>query len=212
MLGDCPFEPGEKRTAKQAPSFELFRFLSRLVTLRLTAGRTERPLSAEEIARASRDFGQATKGVTFTALRRKLDLDRTPASPACRPIAKRTTWRRARAKRRREPMRCAKRSARRRGRRSCARPRSSIESPKCCRSARTSRASPRDCARSASTRSFASDCSTRHGAAPFRISAARRISRRKRRARSFPACARASTIPRLARASATITPRGRPSR
>jgi CRISPR-associated endonuclease Csn1 len=75
MVGDCPFEPGEKRTSKQAPSFELFRFLSRLVTLRLTTGRTDRPLSADEIARASRDFGQATKGVTFTALRRKLDLD-----------------------------------------------------------------------------------------------------------------------------------------
>ncbi len=75
MLGDCPFEPSKKRTSKQAPSFELFRFLSRLVTLRLTAGRTERPLSTEEIARASRDFGQVTKGVTFTALRRKLDLD-----------------------------------------------------------------------------------------------------------------------------------------
>ena len=27
MLGDCPFERDEKRTAKQAPSFELFRFL-----------------------------------------------------------------------------------------------------------------------------------------------------------------------------------------
>jgi CRISPR-associated endonuclease Csn1 len=75
MLGECPFEPSEKRTSKQAPSFELFRFLSRLITLRLTAGRTERPLSAEEIVRASRDFGQVTKGVTFTALRRKLDLD-----------------------------------------------------------------------------------------------------------------------------------------
>jgi CRISPR-associated endonuclease Csn1 len=75
MLGDCPLEPAEKRTSRQAPSFELFRFLSRLVTLRLTAGRTERRLSAEEIARASHDFGQATKGVTFTALRRRLDLD-----------------------------------------------------------------------------------------------------------------------------------------
>jgi CRISPR-associated endonuclease Csn1 len=75
MLGYCPFEPSEKRTAKHAPSFELFRFLSRLVTLKLTSGRTERSLSADEIARASRDFGQATKGVTFTALRRMLDLD-----------------------------------------------------------------------------------------------------------------------------------------
>jgi CRISPR-associated endonuclease Csn1 len=75
MLGDCPFEPSQKRTSKQAPSFELFRFLSRLVTLRLTTGRTDRPLSPDEIARASRDFGQATKGVTFAALRRMLDLD-----------------------------------------------------------------------------------------------------------------------------------------
>lgn len=75
MLGACPFEPAEKRTSKQAPSFELFRFLSRLAALRLTTGRTERPLNADEIACASRDFGQATKGITFTALRGKLDLD-----------------------------------------------------------------------------------------------------------------------------------------
>jgi CRISPR-associated endonuclease Csn1 len=75
MLGDCPFEPGERRTARQAPSFELFRFLSRLANLKLTVGRAETRLSAEQIALAAQDFGAATKGFTFTALRRKLDLD-----------------------------------------------------------------------------------------------------------------------------------------
>ena len=76
MLGDCPFERDEKRTTKQAPSFELFRFLSRLVNLTLTLGRAPPfKLTPEQIARAARDFGVATKGVTFTALRNSLDLD-----------------------------------------------------------------------------------------------------------------------------------------
>src|SRR5262249_5999364 len=34
-VGSCPFEPDHKRTAKRAPSFELFRFLQRLVNLRI---------------------------------------------------------------------------------------------------------------------------------------------------------------------------------
>ena len=75
MVGKCLFEPDQKRTAKQAPSFELFRFLSRLATLKLTAGRVEFPLSPEQIALAARDFGGDTKGISFLALRRKLDLD-----------------------------------------------------------------------------------------------------------------------------------------
>ncbi len=73
-VGPCPFEPGEKRTAKRAPSFEMFRFLSRLANLRLTAGRTERALAPEEIARAARNFGEQ-KSITFKTLRKLLDLD-----------------------------------------------------------------------------------------------------------------------------------------
>lgn len=39
-VGDCPFESGQKRTARRAPSFELFRFLSRLANLKLASGRS----------------------------------------------------------------------------------------------------------------------------------------------------------------------------
>ena len=73
-VGPCPFETGEKRTAKRAPSFELFRFLSRLANLRLTAGGAEPKLTPEEIARAARGFGEQ-KSITFKTLRKLLDLD-----------------------------------------------------------------------------------------------------------------------------------------
>ena len=75
LVGKCLFEPEQMRTARRAPSFELFRFLSRLAHLRITIGRTERPLSPEEIAIAARGFGESTKTITFKALRKTLDLD-----------------------------------------------------------------------------------------------------------------------------------------
>ena len=73
-VGDCLFEQNEKRTSRFAPSFELFRFLSRLTSLRLQTGATERPLSAQEIALCVQDFGKTQK-VSFKFLRDKLDLD-----------------------------------------------------------------------------------------------------------------------------------------
>ena len=73
-VGRCPFEPDEKRTAKRAPSFELFRFLSKLTNLRLSAGRTECELTPEQIAKTARGFGEQ-KSVTFKTLRKLLDLD-----------------------------------------------------------------------------------------------------------------------------------------
>ncbi len=75
MVGKCPFEADQMRTARRSPSFELFRYLSRLKNLRLTVGRTERELTLEEIALASRDFGESTKTITFKSLRKLLDLD-----------------------------------------------------------------------------------------------------------------------------------------
>lgn len=75
LVGNCIFEPGEMRTARRAPSFELFRYLSRLAHMRISVGRAERPLSPEEIAKASEGFGEATKTITFKALRKTLDLD-----------------------------------------------------------------------------------------------------------------------------------------
>jgi CRISPR-associated endonuclease Csn1 len=75
-VGDCPFEPGQKRAARRAPSFELFRFLSRLANLKLAVGRSpERRLTQEEIALAVKGFGEIKKTITFKSLREALDLD-----------------------------------------------------------------------------------------------------------------------------------------
>jgi len=73
-VGECPFEPGEMRTTRRAPSFELFRFLSRLAHLRLSVGRFERALTCDEIAKAAKSFGEQ-KSITFKTLRKLLDLD-----------------------------------------------------------------------------------------------------------------------------------------
>ncbi|HEU4961511.1 MAG TPA: type II CRISPR RNA-guided endonuclease Cas9 [Sphingomonas sp.] len=61
LVGTCLFEPGEKRAAKLSPSFELFRLLSRLVNLRITTDEGERPLTPEELARATADLGATAK-------------------------------------------------------------------------------------------------------------------------------------------------------
>jgi CRISPR-associated endonuclease Csn1 len=76
-VGKCPFEPDHMRTARRAPSFELFRFLSRLVNLRLTVGRAERLLTPDEIVLATKGFGESKKTITFRSLREALDLDPT---------------------------------------------------------------------------------------------------------------------------------------
>lgn len=75
-VGQCPFEPGQKRAARRAPSFELFRYLSRLSNLKIAVGRSpERRLTAEEISLAARGFGESKKTITFKSLRETLDLD-----------------------------------------------------------------------------------------------------------------------------------------
>jgi CRISPR-associated endonuclease Csn1 len=76
LLADCAFEPGEKRTAKRAYSFELFRFLSRLNTLEIREGRQTRRLTPEEVGRAAGHFG-ANKKYSFKALRKVLTLSDT---------------------------------------------------------------------------------------------------------------------------------------
>ncbi len=78
LLGPCPFENDEKRTSKRAPSFELFRYLSRLTALRVRPGRTDRPLTADEISNAAANFGRTAK-ITFKSLRKTIGLD-----PDCR--------------------------------------------------------------------------------------------------------------------------------
>lgn len=61
LVGFCPFEKEEKRAAKFAPSFERFRLLARLVSLRVTTPDGERPLTADELARATADLGKTAK-------------------------------------------------------------------------------------------------------------------------------------------------------
>src|SRR5262249_33398476 len=68
------FEPDCKRTAKRAPSFEVFRFLQRLVNLRIAVGRAERPLWPEEIGLVLKKFGEQ-KSYTYETLRKELDHD-----------------------------------------------------------------------------------------------------------------------------------------
>lgn len=61
LVGFCPFERSEKRAAKLSPSFERFRLLARLVSLRITTDEGERPLSPAELARATADLGTTAK-------------------------------------------------------------------------------------------------------------------------------------------------------
>lgn len=85
LLGQCPFEPTEKRAAKRAPSFERFRLLSRLRALTLGEGREERPLTADQIVKAEGQFG-LQKSFTFKALRKLLELqDETAFGGVAKP-------------------------------------------------------------------------------------------------------------------------------
>lgn len=75
LVVKCLFETDQLRTARRAPSFELFRFLQRLVNLRIAVGRAERPLTQEEITLATKGFGETTETISFASLRKTLDLD-----------------------------------------------------------------------------------------------------------------------------------------
>lgn len=73
LVGMCLFEPGERRAAKMAPSFERFRLLTRLVNLRIVTPDGERPLTAVEITAATVDLG-ATQSLTGTKVRKLIGL------------------------------------------------------------------------------------------------------------------------------------------
>ena len=76
LVGDCQFLAGEKRASSFAPSFEKFRFLSKLVVLRIVSGRSIRPLTAEEIRKAQIPYG-ASKSYSYKALKKAIGLDDT---------------------------------------------------------------------------------------------------------------------------------------
>ena len=74
LLARCRFEPGETRASRHAPSFERFRFLSRLNNLRLAErGKAPVALDPERRGRAAALFGSVQK-LTFRALRKALAL------------------------------------------------------------------------------------------------------------------------------------------
>ena len=73
LVGDCPFVEGEKRASAFAPSFERFRFLSRLVTLQIVRDGELHPLGPDERRAAIAHFAK-TKTYTWKALRKVLNL------------------------------------------------------------------------------------------------------------------------------------------
>lgn len=73
LVGDCPFLDGERRASAFAPSSERFRFLSKLVTVRIVRGRELQPLTPDEIRAALAIYG-TTKGYTWKALRKALQM------------------------------------------------------------------------------------------------------------------------------------------
>jgi CRISPR-associated endonuclease Csn1 len=73
MVGKCPFEPGEIRTARRSYAFEMFRLVSKLNTLSLVSGADDRRLTVEEIALVVADFGKS-KGISYKSIRKTLDL------------------------------------------------------------------------------------------------------------------------------------------
>lgn len=73
LVGQCRFEPEEKRCAKFSPSYERFRLLCRLINLRIVQGGQVRKLSPAEIAIVTSEAGK-TKKLTFKKLRKLLNL------------------------------------------------------------------------------------------------------------------------------------------
>lgn len=76
LVGMCPFETDQRRAPRSSPSFEKFRFLSKLNTIKVrdTDGSLRR-LTAEELGLAISEFGEASKSITWNALAKKLGLN-----------------------------------------------------------------------------------------------------------------------------------------
>ena len=77
LLGDCPFEPNEKRASAVAYSFERFRFLSKLVHSRIDDGSaTGRAFTPDELAAAVQGFGTTSKTISWKKLKTLIGLPR----------------------------------------------------------------------------------------------------------------------------------------
>ncbi len=74
LVGQCVFEKAEKRAAKYAPSFEIFRLLQRLINLRVTTSEGgERALTPLELSAATVNLGK-TKTLTVKRIRDMIGL------------------------------------------------------------------------------------------------------------------------------------------
>ncbi len=95
-VGKCSHEPGEMRTAKRAPSFEMFRLLARLRNLRLLTAAGPVELTPDQVSLAVDSFGKELAKLTFKVLRKRLDLalgvrfDGVPPADEVRDVASRT--------------------------------------------------------------------------------------------------------------------------
>ncbi|MCV6600943.1 MAG: type II CRISPR RNA-guided endonuclease Cas9 [Cohaesibacter sp.] len=76
LVAQCAFIEGEKRASAFAPSFEKFRFLSKLTTVRIIEEKQLRTLTRDEIAAALAVFGK-TKTFSWKTLRKTLALEDT---------------------------------------------------------------------------------------------------------------------------------------
>lgn len=75
LVGLCPFEDKEKRSPRHAPSFERFRFLAKLNTVKIReANGNLRRLTREELNKALANFGQSSKSISWNALARMIGL------------------------------------------------------------------------------------------------------------------------------------------
>ncbi len=74
LVGDCPFEPDEKRAAKFSYSFEMFRLLQTLINrCKLSTPDGDVPLTPGQLKRAIKEFGRS-KTLSYTRLRTLIDL------------------------------------------------------------------------------------------------------------------------------------------
>ncbi len=75
LLGDCPFEPSEKRASSFAYSFEKFRLLSKLNNIKIEDGSNSgRRLNSQELAKAIKGFGKNSAKITYNQLKKLLSL------------------------------------------------------------------------------------------------------------------------------------------
>lgn len=75
LVGMCPFETDQRRSPRSAPSFEKFRFLSKLNTIKIRTSEGKlRRLTEDELRSAASSFGETTKSITWNALAKKIGL------------------------------------------------------------------------------------------------------------------------------------------